>query len=107
MKIGEILAKAKYRFDLGSFPIPYAILAVSVIGASDKLSAITGISSRVIILAGVPLGVAIIFGLGWILDKIKFPHFFQEEANKRNIMLNQMQRDVAHHRGDAETPRKT
>ena len=90
MKLGETLAKIKYRFDLGSFHIPYVILSVSLIGASDKLSAVTGISSRMIILVGVPIAVLIVFGLGWFLDKIKFPHFFQEEQNKRNIMLNKI-----------------
>lgn len=88
--VGRLLARTKYRFDLGSFPIPYLILAVSLIGASDKLAAITGWPSRWIILLGVPALVAIVFGLGWFLDRIRFPHYFQEEANDRNPTIQRI-----------------
>ena len=90
MNIAETLAKLKYRFDLGSFPIPYTILAVSLVGASDKLAAIIQVPSRVIILVGVPLGIAVVFTIGWLLDRARFPHYFQEESNKRNLMLMQI-----------------
>lgn len=92
--LGKFLARTKYRIDLGSFPIPYTILAVSVFGASDKLSAVTGISSRMILLVGIPSGLVLVLLLGWFLDKIKFPHSFQEEVNKRNEMLGEISKKV-------------
>ena len=89
-KLSQLAAKTKYLVDLGSGPVPYVIMLFSFIGASDKIAAMTGLPSRAILIVGVPLGALVVFTLGVVLDKVRFPHHYQEEVNRRNEMLQKI-----------------
>ena len=90
-----ILAKVKFRFDLGQSFLAVVNLAFVVLAASDKLTWLTGLPARAVVLLAVPTALAAVLGIGWALDRIGFVQAYQREANRRNEMLSAVHSKVS------------
>jgi hypothetical protein len=94
MKLAGIIAKLKFRFDLGSSFLAVINLAFIVLAASDKITYATGLPARVIVPLAVPIAVMAVLLVGRLLDKIGFVQAYTREANQRNEMLTDVHERV-------------
>lgn len=90
MKVGKNLALVKFRYDLGVSFVSIAILSASIVSASDKISAATGLNPSVIIFLGVPTVLLGSWCFGYVLDKIEFQHGVNENINERNPQMQEL-----------------
>jgi len=90
-----ILAKLKFRFDLGQSFMAVVNLGFVVLAASDKITSAIGLPARAVVLLAVPTALAAVLGIGWALDRIGFVQAYQREANKRNEMLSAVHSKVS------------
>lgn len=86
----RFIARQKLRFDIGVGFLSVINFALIVITASDKLSAWTGLASSTVVASAVPLLIAMIWGLGFALDRGRYWDAYQAESNNRNQMLKQI-----------------
>lgn len=85
--IVRFLARQKLRFDLAQGFFAVANFAVIVIAASDKLAYRLGVSPVVAVAVTVPAGLVGVWFIGYVLDRARFYHAYQDEQNHRNAML--------------------
>ena len=95
MKFPAILARQKYRFDIGQGFLAVVNFAFVVLAASDKITTLVHIPAKILVPLLVPLAVISVWLLGFILDKMQFMQAYQEEQNRRNEMLSAVHSSVS------------
>lgn len=87
MKLAPIIAKLKYRFDLGQSFLSIGTFVMAVIAASGKLSELFHVSAKAAVFIFVPIAMigAVLFGC--VLLRMKFAEAYNRECNERNDMM--------------------
>lgn len=83
----KFIARQKLRFDLGQSFLAIVNLSFLVIAAGDKIAASLGLSPRVVVVLLIPSVLLGVWLMGWILDRCKFMHAYQDEYNLRNDLI--------------------
>lgn len=90
MNLGAIIARQKFRYDLGQGFLSVVNFAFVVIAASDKLATVADVPIKVMLAVIVPAAIGSVWLLGWALDRVRFFDAYQAEMNQRNEMLRKV-----------------
>lgn len=93
-KLLSLVARQKFRFDLGQSFMSLINFSFVVLVASDKLATIIDVPAKVMLALLVPGAVTVVWFFGYILDQLEFARAYQDELNKRNVMLTRMHENV-------------
>lgn len=92
--IVRFVARQKYRFDQGQGFLSMVNLVLISVAASGKIESMVGINGAAIVAIMVPSVLVGVWVFGLVLDKAGFPKLYQDEANDRNGMLNEIKQKV-------------
>lgn len=86
------LARQKFRFDLGQSFLALLNFAFVVIAASDKLATLCHLPAKALLAILVPGALLAVWLLGSCLDRARFYHAYTAELNRRNQLLQSLDR---------------
>jgi hypothetical protein len=76
--------RQKYRFDLGQSLLSLLSFGLMVVAAGDKLSTLFQVNTRTLLVIIVPGGLAGVWLVGYLMDRMEFAQCYNREANERN-----------------------
>lgn len=84
MRLVDVAAKLKFRWDLGQSFLSVVQFAFIIVAASDKLERLTGLSFTAVVVVFLPMALSGVFLIGLFLDRNGYWQAYQTLSNDRN-----------------------
>ena len=90
-RFAKIVAKQKFRFDLGQSFLTILNFSFIVIAAGNKIATVIHVPTKWLVVTLVPAAIAAVWTAGLILDKLQFWNHYTDELNDRNKILKKLE----------------